>query len=236
MKKLISIFLGLLVIAGCTKEEPVAEVTFTINIIGFNITSDEFGSLKSIQADIFSDFDHKFSGGELNFTTSSEVPYIFDKKDYSIEGFTITLPVGTYQLSGFGGTASYAGTAGMAFNIPVQEIIIEPTTISIDVTVTPECALFLVADQFDQVKEAFIAGASRPPSWPFFEDGIYKYTYFEPTTGFVAHIVRLDDTELKIYTTNLQKGYVYKIEITDGSSGMGLNINPTFEDAEIVIW
>lgn len=236
MKKL-NLLLLVIIALGCSKkDDPKPEVTFSINISGFNITTDDFGSLKSTQADIFSDFDHKFSGGELIFRAPSGAIYNFNTNGISIDGFKITLPLGTYQLSGNGGSPSYGGGPKMAFSIPSQGIVIGASTISIDVTIAPECALILVADQLNLLEEAYIAPVPSPPSYPFFQDGIYLYTYFEPRSQFWANIIKKDATKLTMDTGNLKKGYVYKIEVTDGEAGMGIDLNPEFVDAEIVVW
>jgi hypothetical protein len=54
MKKIAVFLSALFVLVSCDKkdDEP-PEVTFTLSITGFNITSDDFGSLKSTDADVF---------------------------------------------------------------------------------------------------------------------------------------------------------------------------------------
>lgn len=66
MKKLIPILLLVIVFASCEKEEPIKEVTFELNISDFQITSKEFGSLKS-QNQTNLEFVHKYPSGALIF-------------------------------------------------------------------------------------------------------------------------------------------------------------------------
>jgi hypothetical protein len=85
MKKYLAFIFASFLIAGCTKnEEPVMEVTFTINVSGFNITTDDFGSLKSAQA-LFDGFEHKYTGGILNFEAPSGAIYGFNTQDAPID-------------------------------------------------------------------------------------------------------------------------------------------------------
>ncbi len=236
MRKISLFVIGLAILAGCTKkEEPLQEVSFMLNVSGFNITTSDFGSLKSIEA-LFDGFEHKYTGGTLNFEAPSGVVYGFDTQDTPIDEFVFSLTPGTYSLTGAGLPGASVGRDGMIFNIGAQEITITESTTAIDVVVTPTCALILVSDALAQVSSALIRPVSPPPSWVFFTDGIFYYTYIEPTSGYYAEITKLDASTLTMQTGLLQVGYVYQIEVTDGSGSMVLNLDPLFTEAETVVW
>jgi hypothetical protein len=234
MKNLI-ITLLLVLLAGCTKTEN-SPVEVTINISGFNITIDEFSTLKGITEDEFSGFQHYYLAGILTFSSPSGAVYTFSTNLNSIDGFKVTLSPGTYQLSGSSNSGSYAGTSGMSFTIPSQEIIVGEITTSIDITVTPTCGLILVADQNSLIGTAIIRPELPPPSWPFFKDGNFYYTYFQPKNSHYAHLTKKDATYLTMNTVLLKVGYIYKIEVTDGTTGTSFNLNSIFEDAETIVW
>jgi len=236
MKKLIFPFIILVILTGCTKEETPPEVTFTLSITGFNITTSDFGALKSNQADVFDSFSHKYSGGELHFEAPSGAIYVFDTNGQNMEGFAITLPVGTYTLSGHGGIADSRGTNAMTFNIPEQDVIINESTTSIDMTVSPTCALLLVADQSGLIDQAYIKRPNLDGTWNFATDGIFLFKYILPASTHVAYIKKTNLSELRINTGTLQVGYVYKVEVTDAEGNMILNFIPEMTDAETIVW
>ncbi len=231
MKKIISLLFLLLILAACKKDEPIPEVTFTLNISGFQITAKEFGGLKSHQVD-FDSFIHKYPTGSLKFSNSSGVNYNFNSGSSTIDNFSITLPVGSYTLSGEGGIPDKYGWDKMSFTISSQDITIEESTTEIDVTVTPSCALFLVSDENALIDTAYISAIHHP----FYIDEPFRYSYFEPYSGHRAYVVKKDGATLDILTGNLQIGYIYQIMVTDTGTTQTLNLNPVFLKVDLVIW
>lgn len=157
MKKLIIPLIVLVIITGCTKEEPATEVTFTINVSGFYITTDDFGVMKSTNG-VFDSFTHKYESGTINFTAQSGAVYKFNTNTSSLDGYSITLSAGSYQLTGESIVAQPIPISRMSFTIPEQAVEITEITTEIDINITPTCGLMLVADQSSQVKKAFLVG------------------------------------------------------------------------------
>jgi len=67
--------------------ESPAEVSFTLNISGFQVTTDDFGSLKSTEVD-FGSFNHKYPSSGLKFTNSDGVVWAFNTGSVPIDSFT----------------------------------------------------------------------------------------------------------------------------------------------------
>ncbi len=232
MKKSISFLFVLLILTACgKKDEPTPEVTFTLNISGFRLMTTKSGSLKSQQVD-FDSFTHKYPSGSLTFITATGVTYTFNTGSSPIDNFSFTLPVGSYTLSGEGGLPDGYGSSTISFTISSQVITIEETTTEIDVTLTPTCALFLVSDENALIDTAYISAIHHP----FYIDTTIRYSYFEPTSGYRAYIVKKDGAILDILTGNLQVGYEYDIIITDAGTTQTLNLNPTFTKVDTITW
>ena len=99
MKKIAVFLSALIVLVSCDKrDDEHPEVTFTLSITGFNITSDDFGSLKSTEADVFDGFDHVFRGAVIDIVNSDGAKYSFNTWGNSPDGYSITLPIGTYLI------------------------------------------------------------------------------------------------------------------------------------------
>jgi len=236
MNKFIIPIVTILFLISCSKDQPKPEVTFKLNISGFQITTKEFGKLKS-EADTFDTFTHKYPVGTLVFINSDEVTYTFNTGETVIDSFSITLPVGKYKLSGTGMDGNrldrYShGKARMALEIAEQEINITETTTQINVTVTPQCGLFLVYDPESLINIAYIDSGE----YPFFIDGFFRYSYFQPTSGYRAYIVKNDGAVLDILTGNLNIGYIYEFIVTNSGTSQSLNLNPGFTALEPVVW
>lgn len=237
MKKLIPILLLVTFFASCEKEDPVKEVTFTLNVSGFQITSTEFGSLKSGQNEIFDNFIHKFSAGNINFTNSDGVRYKFHTLTYPINEFEITLPSGDYTITGSGGNTNPLGLETMAFEIPSQNVSITESTTQINITLKPTCALFLVADQSGLVNQAEIRQqAHNPPKNYFYEDGNLLYSYFLPSDDYIMEIQKIDESVLQIWTKDLSVGYIYEILVSETGKTQTLEIDEGFTQSETIIW
>lgn len=235
MKKLLTFAFAALILAGCTKnDEPLPEVSFSINVSGFNITTDDFGSLKSTEA-LFDGFEHKYPAGILRFNAPSGAVYTFDTNGESIEDFVFSLSPGTYQIVGEGGTATVAGSDAMPFIIDTQSITIEESTTEISVTVTPTCGLILVSDASGLVESAMMT-RYETPDYDFYTDGIFYYTYFGIGNNWYAEITKTGGFTLTLYTPNLQIGYAYQIEVTDAAGSMSLGLDANFTEAETVVW
>lgn len=233
MKKVCLCLFAVLLITACEKKEDVSpEVTFTLNVSGFQITSSEFGGLKSAPADDFDSFIHKYPAGTLTFVNSDGIEYSFTTGTTSIDQFSITLPIGTYTLTGEGGIPEKWGDPVMALSIDSQEIVIEESTTSINVTVTPQCALFLISDADNLIDKSYFSSENRP----FYVDGNLWYAYFKPYSTVSAFILKTDGAMLTVSTANLQLGYIYKILVTELGTTQILELNPVFVDTEPVSW
>lgn len=234
MEKLfIPIFATLLILIGCAeKEEPKPEVTFYINISGFQIESDDFGSLKSYYEAPFDSFYHKYPSGSITFIDEDNTQYTLNTGANSIDGYGVTLKVGTYTITGTGGVSDRKGAAKMAFTIESQEIIISDTTTIIDITVKPTVALILVYDIDRLVINTYVQELPNT----FYTDGNFYYTYLQRESGWHAYIKKSDGATLDILTYTLQHGYVYKIIVTDSGTSMQLDMTPTFTETELISW
>ena len=103
MKNLIFSILFLTALSFFTscEKQPLPDVTFTLNVSGFNLTTTEFGGLKSLSS--LSDFNHHYGPGVLSFSLQEGDDYIswlFETGNQPINNFSITLPASVYTLSG----------------------------------------------------------------------------------------------------------------------------------------
>ena len=231
MKKVIPFFFALLSLAACQKEnQPKPEVTFKLSISGFYVSSKTFSTLKSSQVD-FNNFKHKYPPGTLTFKRSGGPTYTFNTGSLPIDQFSITLPIGTYTLTGEGGTPNIHGSAIMSFTISSQDVTITDTTTLVDVTLTPTCALFLVADENALVDTAYFGSLDHP----FFVDNIFRYAYFKQSS-YSGIIVKKNGETLSIPTSTCQIGHIYEIIVTDTGTTQTLKLDPNFTIEDPISW
>ncbi len=129
------------------------------------------------------------------------------------QGISTSLAIGTYRVSGWGGSASPFGNADMSFQIPDQEVIIGAGSTSLNLDADPDCCLILVADFNDHLESAYISGGGNPGN-DFFRKDHYYYTYISPYSGNQAHILKKSGAKLIINMGELSIGNTYKVEIT----------------------
>ena len=89
-----------------------------------------------------------------------------------------------------------------------------------------------MADEGLLVDQAYINSSEHA----FSMDGIFRYSYFKPNTGYIASVVKKDGSKLSIVTGNLQIGYIYQIEVTDSGTSQNINLDPNFEENDPIIW
>ena len=234
MKKIGLFIVSLAILAGCSKDQPLAEVSFKVNISGFDISTDDFSSLKS-GGSVFDDFNHVYAGGILYFKSEDGTEYMFSSGENSLDGTTITLVPGKYTIWGESAPPSPQGGPAMLYMVESQDVYITGSTTYIDLYVKPTCALALVADDHYQLKEAQLKMSGYDLYWDLFSMGIFYYTYFLPEEGYYLNLVKHDDTELTLPTKDLDYGYIYKIEVTE-SDGIEINLSSNFEEGESIVW
>lgn len=233
MKDIIITLLFILMIAGCTQNETdVSRVSIDLTIRGLDFESDGPVTLKSSQENIFSDFEHKYARGEINLSGSGA--------NYSlgiasiVDGFTLSVKEGAYQLFGYGGYAGPAGSPEMAYGFDHRELVIDGSTSTVYLDAFPTCALLLVADQNSKLETAFIKINNNNDA-QFFQDGYFHYTYFEPMAPYQAHIIKKDGSEMIIETGNLENGIIYKIEVLGDTTSIK-RLEQTFDHSAYISW
>lgn len=197
------------------QERQVPDVTFTINIQGFSLETEEFNDLKSVNQDIFNGFIHKYSPGILIFTAIDGTEFSFNTGSTTINNFRITLPAGEYSLSGMAQSGGNLSEDAISFLIPMQDVTIEELTTEIDINVTPSCMLVIIADEDSLVEKAYVENESNP----FYIDGIYSYSYVANLTTTIAYIVKKDGTQLEFLVGKSGSAHIYQIIVTvDGTT------------------
>jgi hypothetical protein len=216
------IFLLILALCSCKKEEEIPVVSFRLQVNGFDFTRAYANS-----AEVFSEFTHHISGGEL-ICKGGEKNYSLSFENDSLESTVFELPVGDYQIKLQLDRASLYGQDWASFEVSTQEISISKETDIVDLQVKPDCALFLVKDEFNQLdqgvymieRHAYANGYFT--SYPLGKDvvtGLY-YTYFTPDTVIDNPSAFLwfyqgepGSEEGGLSTVNLEAGSRYDIEI-----------------------
>lgn len=223
-KIIVPVLLGMLIFSCSKIPDPVPEITFTLNVSGFQITKDNFGEFKST-ADEFSSFVHKYPTATITFVNEHDEIYNFTT-DVPLDEYSFALPIGDYTISGTGGNREKLGDLAMALTIDQQQIIITESTTSVDITVTPTVSLFLVAEEGDQFDKAYI----NTEDYSFYPNGELHYIYFMPHSTTTIYIYKKDGGLYSSATSDLNNGYVYKIVLLDAGSSQSFNITPTFTE------
>jgi hypothetical protein len=222
---------GLLILPSCKKDEPKLEVTFHINISGFIIESDDFGSLKSTETGEFDAFVHTFPSGTIIFTdVTSGAKYTYSTGTFCINGYAFTMPIGSYKITGYGGEVSVAGWHTMSFTIPEQTITITEQTTTIDINVAPTCTLIVVYDENNLVQHAYISNNGND----LYVQGKYYYTYM--ALQYNCIIEKYDGAILTIHTNTLKIGYYYKVIVTEAGGSTTIDLDPGFTETEPFGW
>lgn len=127
-------------------------------------------------------------------------------------------------------TSTFFGGKKMRYIIPQKNVIINDSTSKISVSLKPECALFLVVDEYALVDSAYIIRISDVlPTHQneFNHNGKYKYSYFLPNEkagDIYAKIIKKNRNILKMNTKNAQTGNIYKIKVTDEGDSQTIDL------------
>lgn len=211
MNKIALLLLSVFTLTACPNSNPVTEkVHLKINIVGLDFISEETDSLKSAFLDVFSEFEHNYAYTDI-YLYSDDAHYNISSGRIG-QGVSTAISVGKYQVNGYGGYSSPLGIGELSFILPEQEAVVESGTANMNLNAIPDCGLILIADVFDQLKSAYLTGEGAK-GLEFSESGHYRYTYFSPTAGFQAHIIKENDEEVVMDTKDLKTGRVYKFEI-----------------------
>ncbi len=233
MKKLLLLFAALTIMFSCSKEMNDEIIEFSLKISSFTIETSTF---KSTSVDYFSEFTHSYPiNSSIAFINDEGVRYVFYTGDLTLETFKFGLPLGTYHVTGNGGTTAETSDL-MMFSILDQSIVVTPETISIPITLNPNCFLILVADPEQLIDE------TNPPrirNWwsvrisPLFQfDDVLRYIYAIPASKSELTITKLNNSQLICSPTSnfFKNGYTYKILINSASDTTILN--PIFVETE----
>lgn len=216
------IFLLILGVVSCKKENENPVVGFKLQVNGF-----EFAPAFADSPAVFSNFEHRLSGGVLIFE-GKEKTYTFGFDNDSLEHLVFELPVGDYQISFRMDPASIYGQPWGTFRMPAREVNITRESTEIELPIEPDCGVFLVKDAFQKLdqgaymieKHAYANGFFT--AYPLSEDtvsGLY-YAYFTPDTVTDDPSAFLwfyegepGEEEGGLSTANLESGTRYDIEI-----------------------
>lgn len=216
------ILILLLSISSCKKEEEIPVISFSLKLTGF-----EFTQAYADSPEEFSAFEHHLSGGVLRCEGEGQ-SYSFSFEKDSLETTVFELPAGDYRLSIGMDRASLYGQPWATFQLSDLEVYIGKESTQIELSIEPDCAVFLVQDVFQKLdqgaymieKHAYANGFFT--AYPLSEDtvsGLY-YTYFTPDTDTDDPSAFLwfyegepGEEEGGLPTANLESGTRYDIEI-----------------------
>ena len=167
----------------------------------------------------------------MEFTNSNNLSYTFTSI-IPLNEFSMTLPVGTYTLTGSGSArAILEGNSEMVLEINSQTIEITESTTSINVTVTPLVALILVADEDQLINECYISSTSNS----LVTEGVLRYAYVV-NGGKNVTITKNDGVRLDISLLYIQIGHIYCITVTDAGTTQTIDLNTNFVVEDLVTW
>ena len=217
------LLLLILLTSSCEKE--IAMAKFRIELNGFDLQSSPGG-----EADDLPSFTHRLANGVVIFS-NPDASYLFKTDIISEEGEGyFELPEGEYEMEFRIPEASMFGQEEGSFSVKPQTVLLTKETELLSVDVEPNCTLFLVYDENDQLntgayiieRHSYAYGAFT--SYPLSSDtvaGLY-YAYFTPDPEPEDPSVFLwffnGQTGGKtggIPTADLQLGYQYHILIIE---------------------
>lgn len=174
-------------------------------------------------------FTHKVSGGLITFTGAKQ-SYSFDLRDEAMGDHLFALPAGEYLLEMSSRPASLYGQARGSFIADPLVVNLDEIIDTLAVTVTANCALFLVEDEKNQLDQGIHMIRRRFyyeeyfASFPLAVDtatGLY-FTYFTPdtdTSDLSAYLwfygERPGGEEGGLSTLGFEIGYQYYIKVLE---------------------
>jgi len=195
---------------SCEKEEvtvPTELVTFKLNVAEFS--SSQHG-MKSAELE-YTDFEHKYKGADITFISSEGKEWQFTTTT-DLESFSISLPVGTYTVSGESTIPSRYGEKDASYTISNQDIIITTGVEKVNITITSTCALILVKDEKDLLSTSRIYYGQ---AYPLCIENSFKYTYVRPYGTIELQLYKKTGESFKMETNKMEIGYIYYIVVTD---------------------
>lgn len=211
MKKITLLILSSVLLSGCPNAIDLPEkVQVKIILDGFDFNDGNLDTLKSASANVFDDFEHNVAYTELFFWGDNSSINI--RTGAIMDGISVSMVIGEYQVDGYGGWANPGGSDELSFQLLPRQITVASSTTELIITTNPDCALILIADPDELVSEVYITNVGNTNT-TFSKQGIYWYSYFLPDPEFQAHIVRKNGADLVINTNSVQKKTIHKVEI-----------------------
>jgi len=216
---------------SCEKNEVSTEpVTFKLKVSDF--TSDAI-PMKSTSV-AYTDFKHKYKGADVTFTNSDGQTWQFNTTT-NLEDFSISLPTGTYTVSGQSSRAMPFPQTGASYVIPVQEIIVTNDTETVNITVTSTCTLILIENSAKQLYRNYIRNRSTGADADFIKDDTFNYGYIEANDNTFIYLSKVSGESFTMETSELEIGFVYYIVVTK-TKVTGVTLTNDFQLWGTITW